>query len=193
MRAELTVQGQTPRQAGFVQPFGQCSAEVGVCESCVGFPGGACGFAAGGVLAAAAVSAGDSGAAGGDPDAMQCKAIHQDVSEAGVNAFRRTVCADVVALDQSLVYNRFGSFNPFGMMFALRRDVVPAGRAVTRFSADDCVAAAAGSAGRQCSSMDGVHSRRAAAIRDRRAGRRRCDAAAGPEQSACDRRDAGPA
>ncbi len=33
------------------------------------------------------------------------------------------VHADVVALDQLLVYNRFGSFNPFGMMFALKRDV----------------------------------------------------------------------
>ena len=37
----------------------------------------------------------------------------------------RIVCADVVALDQVLVYNRFGSFNPFGMIFALRRDVAP--------------------------------------------------------------------
>ncbi|MGE3916463.1 MAG: hypothetical protein AB7F78_12280 [Hyphomicrobiaceae bacterium] len=33
------------------------------------------------------------------------------------------VHADVVALDQLLVYNRFGSFNPFGMIFALKRDV----------------------------------------------------------------------
>lgn len=31
--------------------------------------------------------------------------------------------ADVVALDQLLVYNRFGSFNPYGMIYALRRDV----------------------------------------------------------------------
>ncbi|MFT4012702.1 MAG: hypothetical protein QM682_04700 [Paracoccus sp. (in: a-proteobacteria)] len=29
----------------------------------------------------------------------------------------------MVALDQMLVYNRFGSFNPYGMIFALRRDV----------------------------------------------------------------------
>ena len=35
----------------------------------------------------------------------------------------RLVCADVAALDQTLVYNRFGSFNPFGMMFALTRDL----------------------------------------------------------------------
>lgn len=36
----------------------------------------------------------------------------------------RTVVADVVAIDQLYVYNRFGSYNPFGMMYALRRDVV---------------------------------------------------------------------
>ncbi|MBA2664252.1 MAG: copper oxidase [Bradymonadaceae bacterium] len=32
--------------------------------------------------------------------------------------------ADVVALDQLYVYNRYGSYNPFGMMYALRHDVV---------------------------------------------------------------------
>jgi hypothetical protein len=36
---------------------------------------------------------------------------------------RRVVCAEVGALDQTLVYNRFGSFNPFGMIFALDRDL----------------------------------------------------------------------
>ncbi len=36
----------------------------------------------------------------------------------------KTVTANVVALDQPYTYNRFGSFNPAGMMFALRRDVV---------------------------------------------------------------------
>ncbi|WP_138933813.1 hypothetical protein [Roseovarius arcticus] len=35
----------------------------------------------------------------------------------------RVICADVGALDQTLVYNRFGSFNPFGMIFALDRDL----------------------------------------------------------------------
>ncbi|WP_100526161.1 cupredoxin domain-containing protein [Paracoccus aminovorans] len=44
---------------------------------------------------------------------------------AGGQRGARVVCADLVALDQMLVYNRFGSFNPFGMIFALRRDVVP--------------------------------------------------------------------
>ncbi len=38
----------------------------------------------------------------------------------------RVVCADLAALDQTLVYNRFGSYNPFGMIFALRRDLAPA-------------------------------------------------------------------
>src|SRR2546430_5265469 len=37
----------------------------------------------------------------------------------------RTVKADVVALDQPFFYNRFGASNPAGMIFALRRDVVP--------------------------------------------------------------------
>ena len=91
-----------------------------------------------GVMAAVTAQAGDGGSVDGDPGAMHCRALHQDVSEAGVDVFRRTLCADVVALDQTLVYNRFGSFNPFGMMFALRRDVVPAGQKVTRFTADAC-------------------------------------------------------
>ena len=36
----------------------------------------------------------------------------------------RVITADVVAIDQIYVYNRYGSYNPFGMMYALRRDVV---------------------------------------------------------------------
>jgi hypothetical protein len=36
----------------------------------------------------------------------------------------KTIKADVVAFDQVIFYNRFGSFDPGGMMFALRRDVV---------------------------------------------------------------------
>ncbi|HYP02532.1 MAG TPA: hypothetical protein VER76_20240, partial [Pyrinomonadaceae bacterium] len=35
----------------------------------------------------------------------------------------RTIKANVVALDQLYTYNRFGAFNPAGMMYALRRDV----------------------------------------------------------------------
>ncbi|WP_437995938.1 multicopper oxidase domain-containing protein [Sorangium sp. So ce185] len=43
----------------------------------------------------------------------------------GARANTRVVFADVVALDQVYVYNRFGSFNPAGMIYALARDVVP--------------------------------------------------------------------
>ncbi|QYX56321.1 hypothetical protein K1T73_14870 [Roseovarius sp. SCSIO 43702] len=50
----------------------------------------------------------------------------------------RTVCADVVALDQLLVYNRFGSFNPYGMIFALRRDVAPMSKLPEHITADAC-------------------------------------------------------
>lgn len=39
-------------------------------------------------------------------------------------ACERTITADMVALDQVYYYNRFGSFNPAGIMYALRRDVV---------------------------------------------------------------------
>ncbi|HEX5706252.1 MAG TPA: hypothetical protein VFX96_03080 [Pyrinomonadaceae bacterium] len=37
----------------------------------------------------------------------------------------RTVKADVVALDQVITYNRLGTINPAGMIYALKRDVVP--------------------------------------------------------------------
>ncbi|WPB74514.1 copper oxidase [Archangium violaceum] len=37
----------------------------------------------------------------------------------------RVVTARVVALDQVYTYNRFGSYNPTGMIYALRRDVEP--------------------------------------------------------------------
>lgn len=50
----------------------------------------------------------------------------------------RIVHADVAALDHLLVYNRFGSFNPFGMIFALRRDVTAMTEATSRPSADFC-------------------------------------------------------
>ncbi len=57
-------------------------------------------------------------AEGGDPDpappVAECKTSN-------------TVIARVAAIEQVYVYNRFGSFNPAGMMFALRRDVVVAG------------------------------------------------------------------
>lgn len=39
----------------------------------------------------------------------------------------RTITADVVALDQAFYWNRLGAMQPQGMIFALRRDVVPSG------------------------------------------------------------------
>ncbi|MBV9927214.1 MAG: copper oxidase [Acidobacteria bacterium] len=36
----------------------------------------------------------------------------------------RNITAEVVAFDQVITYNRFGAFNPAGMMYALKRDVV---------------------------------------------------------------------
>lgn len=36
---------------------------------------------------------------------------------------QRIIHADVVALEQPLYYNRFGSVNPYGMIYALKRDV----------------------------------------------------------------------
>ncbi len=43
----------------------------------------------------------------------------------------RTIHAHVVALDSPIVYNRFGSMNPYGMIYALQQDVVTLdGRAI---------------------------------------------------------------
>lgn len=48
--------------------------------------------------------------------------------------------ADIVALDQLIVYNRFGSFDPYGMIFSLRRDVTAneAGTLIEPKRAKDC-------------------------------------------------------
>jgi hypothetical protein len=48
---------------------------------------------------------------------------HGQTSSPPVNC-DRTVKAEVVALDQVIVYNRLGTINPAGMMYALKRDVV---------------------------------------------------------------------
>jgi len=45
---------------------------------------------------------------------------------AQAQACERDLTADVVALDQQVFYNRLGAFDPGGMMYALRRDVVAA-------------------------------------------------------------------
>jgi len=59
-------------------------------------------------------------------------------STAAVPAGGRVVCADLAALDQTLVYNRFGSYNPFGMIFALRRDLASAEGSAETLDADRC-------------------------------------------------------
>ena len=45
-------------------------------------------------------------------------------AQAQTTTCERTVKADVVALDQALIYNRLGAINPAGMIYALKRDVV---------------------------------------------------------------------
>jgi len=62
-------------------------------------------------LAAAALSA---------PTAQQL----QDDRPIPISPCARIITADVVAFDQVYTYNRFGAFNPGGMMYALKRDVV---------------------------------------------------------------------
>ena len=47
----------------------------------------------------------------------------QSSAEAAIRC-ERTLVANVVALDQPLMFNRLGAQNANGMMFALRRDVV---------------------------------------------------------------------
>ncbi len=77
----------------------------------------------------------------GSDSAMKCVARHDQVNallQDDQPRFGRTVCADIVAMDQMIVYNRFGSFNPFGMMYALRRDVVNLDDPVQAFTADQC-------------------------------------------------------
>ncbi|WP_437738871.1 multicopper oxidase domain-containing protein [Sorangium sp. So ce1335] len=64
----------------------------------------------------------------GDPGDEPPDEAANESTEMGLGehpASGRTVYADVVALDQVYVYNRFGSFNPAGMIYALERDVVP--------------------------------------------------------------------
>ncbi|MFQ5588922.1 MAG: multicopper oxidase domain-containing protein, partial [Nitrospiria bacterium] len=51
-------------------------------------------------------------------------AVFQQPGTAQAAVCRRTITADVVALDQVFFMNRLGAVNPSGMMYALRRDVV---------------------------------------------------------------------
>lgn len=67
--------------------------------------------------------------------ATSVAAAEGDAADAALDSWcqpvdgKRVMCADIAAIDQTLVYNRFGSFNPYGMMFALRRDLAPLGDA----------------------------------------------------------------
>ncbi len=46
------------------------------------------------------------------------------IPQTATSECKHTVTASVVALEQDYVYNRFGAFNPNGLMYALRKDVV---------------------------------------------------------------------
>ena len=57
--------------------------------------------------------------------AMGSPGIAEEYSSARPSCTKaNTVTAKVVAIEQHYFYNRFGSFNPSGLMYALRRDVV---------------------------------------------------------------------
>ncbi len=60
------------------------------------------------------------------PVAAETSPDQLPVKDTAVNACPadKTVVAHVVALEQIYIYNRFGAFNPGGMLYALRRDVV---------------------------------------------------------------------
>ncbi|HYO59955.1 copper oxidase [Archangium sp.] len=77
------------------------------------------------LLSACVLAAGcDPQQAPASPD-EQDQAAPVDETRSGLAAScARTLTADVVALDQVITYNRFGSFNPVGMLYALKRDVV---------------------------------------------------------------------
>lgn len=55
--------------------------------------------------------------------ASACKMIDNNGNNDNAHFEQRIVHADVVALEQPLYYNRFGSVNPYGMIYALKRDV----------------------------------------------------------------------
>ncbi|MGK3965211.1 copper oxidase [Sorangium sp. So ce118] len=67
------------------------------------------------------------GCAGSDAPPAEGESVAQSEQELRddlhVPASGRTVFADVVAIDHAFVYDRFGAFNPSGMVYALRRDV----------------------------------------------------------------------
>ncbi|MGB8818803.1 MAG: hypothetical protein WCC66_12870, partial [Rhizobiaceae bacterium] len=73
------------------------------------------------VLAAASVPAWSQTAESPGSDASQSSGPDPQENDFYENG--RLIHADIAALDQIIVYNRFGSFDPYGMVFALRRDI----------------------------------------------------------------------
>ncbi|HSO00507.1 MAG TPA: hypothetical protein VLS89_19580, partial [Candidatus Nanopelagicales bacterium] len=62
----------------------------------------------------------------GDPFEEGEEKLGESAEEALVSPWGRTITAEVVALDQMYVYDRLGTHNPAGMIYALKRDVVAA-------------------------------------------------------------------
>jgi len=74
-----------------------------------------------------------------DRNGLDCKIYEREKSDGTkVKEKVRTVCADIAALDHMLVYNRFGSFNPYGMIFALTRDLSSVEPPSDKTTADAC-------------------------------------------------------
>lgn len=74
-------------------------------------------------------------AAGGAPSAIQ-QAVLKTGNQPSCD---RTISAQVVALEQVYTYNRFGAFNPAGLVYALRRDVVASEKIRKPFRIDEDV------------------------------------------------------
>src|SRR5262249_33992863 len=58
------------------------------------------------------------------PDPGTAVAVLPAPAPSPTPACARTINADVVALDQVIMYNRLGTVNPGGMIYALKKDVV---------------------------------------------------------------------
>ena len=56
--------------------------------------------------------------------AVGCSGVHPVNQPVPLQTCDRMIKAEVVALEQAIVLNRYGAFNPSGMLFALKQDVV---------------------------------------------------------------------
>ncbi len=62
----------------------------------------------------------------------------QSKSPSSAKICNQQIEAEVVALEQIITFNRFGAFNPAGMVYALRKDVVDeSGKSISEFSDGD--------------------------------------------------------